>query len=166
MTLNNQIIDFEYEFSCLGFPKWGTLSSITYGNQLLIREQLESNSTVPEITEAEMKAKLFYQSCIDKNDVIEKLGATPLTNILNKFMRLDNDSKLTVNETFENLLTYVQIQFGLNALFEMNVNDDDKNSSYSDIQVLQGSLGLDRSFYINNSSEKNQKVSRTINENI
>ena len=110
-------------------------SSITYGNQLLIKEQLEANSTVPEITEAEMKAKLFYQSCIDKNETIEKLGATPLTNILNKFMSLNNDSKLVVNETFENLLTYVQVQFGLNALLEMNVNDDDKNSSYSDIQV-------------------------------
>jgi hypothetical protein len=147
-SLNDKIdpCDDFYEYSCggwtkrnlipSGFPRWGTLSLITYENQLIIRDQLESNLTYPNITEAELKAKKFYQSCMDSHELIEKLGAKPLLDILNRFMYKDNNNMLVINETFNNLITAVQINYGLNALFELNVLDDDKNSSYSNIEVF------------------------------
>ena len=141
-----------------GFPRWGTLNLITYENQLLIKDQLELNRSAPEITEAEVKARTFYKSCLDREGIIEKLGAKPLMNILNKIIYKAPDNKLVINESFSNLLSLIQITYGLNSLFEFNVLDDDKNSSYSNIEIIQGSLGLDRSFYINNQSEKNAKV--------
>jgi hypothetical protein len=134
-----------YEYSCGGwirnnlipggFPRWGTLSLITYRNQLLIKEELESNQTDSQLTEAELKTKAFYRSCIDQKETIEKLGPTPLINILNKFMYKDSSNRLFINDSFSNLLSLIQINYGLNTLFEVNVLDDDKNSSFSNIEV-------------------------------
>ena len=118
-----------------GFPRWGTLSLVTYQNQLLIKEQLESNTTVPDISEAELKAKIFYRSCMDKYEIIENLGSKPLKDILDKYVYKDKENKLVVNETFENLISILQIEYGLNSLFEFNVLDDDKNPNVSNIEV-------------------------------
>ncbi|RNA00791.1 endothelin-converting enzyme 1 isoform X2, partial [Brachionus plicatilis] len=159
-----------YEYSCggwvkknlipTGFSRWGTLSMVTYENNLLLKEKLEANMTKinENLTEAEFKAKRFYTSCMDKKGKIETLGARPLLNILDKVMYKNKSNKLVINETFTELLKLVQREYGVNSLFEFNVLDDDKNSSYSNIEIIQGSLGLERSFYINNSSEKNNKV--------
>lgn len=83
-----------------------------------------------------MKAKLFYRSCIDTKERLEALGDKPLKSILNSFIYKDDHNKLVINETFPNLLSLIQITYGLNALFEFNVLDDDKNSSFSNIEVL------------------------------
>lgn len=163
----NPCEDF-YEYACggfskntlipAGFPRWGTLNQVTYENSLLIRQQLESNKS-DEITEAERKAKVFYRSCIDKQNLIENLGSKPLMNILNRFMyKNPSSNRLEINETFAGLLNIIQIEYGLNSIFEFNVLDDDKNSSFSNIELIQGSLGLERSYYLNASSDKNAKV--------
>jgi hypothetical protein len=145
-SLNRQADPCEdfYEYACgrfikntlipAGFPRWGTLNLIAYENQLLIKDQMESNST--ELTEAEVKARTFYKSCIDAKGLIETLGAKPLLNILAKVVYKNTTTNtLVVNETFENLLSMIQITYGLNTIFEFNVLDDDKNSSYSNIEV-------------------------------
>ncbi len=133
-----------YEYACggfikstlipAGFPRWGTLNLIAYENQLLIKNQMELNTT--DITEAEAKARTFYKSCIDEKGRIEALGAKPLTDILARVIHKNaSTNTLVINETFENLLTMIQITYGLNTVFEFNVLDDDKNSSYSNIEV-------------------------------
>lgn len=82
-----------------------------------------------------MKAKVFYRSCMDEKGIIEKLGSKPLMGILNKFIYKDSNNQLQINETFTNLLDLIQINYGLNSLFEFNVLDDDKNSTFSNIEV-------------------------------
>lgn len=146
-ALNTKVdpCDDFYEYSCggwtrknlipIGFPRWGTLSLITYQNQLLIKEQLESDVVYPDITEAEMKAKTFYRSCMDNKEIIEKLGAKPLKDILDKYVQKDSNDRLVINQTFSSLLSIVQIEYGLNSLFEFNVLDDDKNPNYTNIEV-------------------------------
>ena len=148
-ALNTKVdpCDDFYEYSCggwtrknlipIGFPRWGTLSLITYQNQLLIKEQLESDVAYPDITEAEMKAKSFYRSCMDSKEIIEKLGAKPLKDILDKYVQKDSDDRLVINQTFSSLLSIVQIEYGLNSLFEFNVLDDDKNPNYTNIEVRE-----------------------------
>lgn len=91
---------------------------------------------MPEITEAELKAKKFFRSCIDKNELIEKLGSKPLKSIIDKYVYVDKNNKLVINETFENLISTLQIEYGLNSLFEFNVLDDDKNPNISNIEVM------------------------------
>lgn len=144
----NPCDDF-YEYACggwekknlipTGFSRWGTLSMITYENNLLLKEKLESNMSKinDNFTEAELKAKQFYMSCMDKNGKIETLGAKPLLNILKKFMFKNNNNKLIINETFTGLLKLVQREYGVNSLFEFNVLDDDKNSSFSNLEVIK-----------------------------
>jgi predicted metalloendopeptidase len=133
-----------YEYACggftrstlmpAGFPRWGTLNVITYENQLIIKDQLEFNVT--NLTQAEEKAKVFYRSCLDLRGKIEELGAKPLTDILNKIMfKNETTKRLIINETFSNLLSMSQINYGLNSIFEFNVLDDDKNSTFSNIEV-------------------------------
>lgn len=144
-SLNKDIDPCEdfYEYSCggwlksnlipSGFPRWGTLSSITYKNQLVLKDQLESNSNV---TEAETKARHFYRSCIDSNNIIEHLGSKPLMNILDKFIyKNTSTNKLEFNQSFEQIFTTIQMKYGINGFFELDVLDDDKNSSYSNIEV-------------------------------
>ena len=137
-------LDF-YEYACggwlktnlipNGFPRWGTLSKITYSNQLIIKEQLESNSTIV-YSDAENKARLFYSSCIDKNSTIERLGSKPLKNILNKFIfKNETTNQININDTFDSIFELLQFKFGVNAFFEFDVLDDDKNSSFSNIEL-------------------------------
>ena len=72
---------------------------------------------------------------MDKNEKIENLGSKPLKDILDKYVYKDKENKLVVNETFENLISILQIEYGLNSLFEFNVLDDDKNPNVSNIEV-------------------------------
>jgi predicted metalloendopeptidase len=107
---------------------------------LIIKEQLESNSTIG-YSDAENKAKQFYSSCIDKNSTIERLGSKPLKNILNKFIfKNETTNQININDTFDSIFELMQFKFGVNAFFEFDVLDDDKNSSFSNIEVNFSSI--------------------------
>jgi hypothetical protein len=146
-----------------GSSRWGILNIITYYNQIQLRKQFEDSYITQNITEAENKAIKFYTSCVDKTNTIDKLGVKPLRNILDKFIYKDNKTnRLVINESFSNLLTNMQIEYGLQPIFDLSILDDDKNSTFSDIQIAQGVLGIDHSIY-NTTSEKNNMVMRFIN---
>ena len=144
-----------YEYSCgnwlkktlipRGYPRWSTIVSRSYANQLVLKDELEKysfiNSTQDnsshDLINAEVKAVLFYKSCIDNYGYIEELKAQPFLKIVNKFLYKNENNSLVFNDTFENILYDVHIKFGLAAYFQMGVMDDDKNSSYNDIEVIK-----------------------------
>ena len=147
-----------YEYSCgnwlkktlipRGYPRWSTIVSRSHANQLIVKEELEKysfiNSTKDEdndhnLIEAEIKAVLFYKSCIDNHGNIEKLKEQPFLNIVNKFLYKNQNNTLVFNDTFNNILFDAHINFGLAAFFQMGVMDDDKNSSFNDIEVQDSS---------------------------
>ena len=72
---------------------------------------------------------------MDPHDKIEKLGSKPLMNILDPIMYKSPTLHLEVNQSFIELLTFIQMEYGLNALFEFDILDDDKNSSFNNIEV-------------------------------
>jgi predicted metalloendopeptidase len=145
-----------YEYSCgnwlkkalipRGYPRWSTIVSRSYANQLVLKDELEKysfinstedNNSGHDLINAEIKTVLFYKSCIDNDGNIEKLKAQPFLNIVNKFINKNENNTLVFNDTFENILFYVHIKFGLAAYFQMGVMDDDKNSSYNDIEARE-----------------------------
>jgi predicted metalloendopeptidase len=134
-----------YEYSCgnwlktnlipRGYSRWSTINKIVHANELVIKNALESDDTV-NYTAAELKLKSFYQSCIDKNRLIERAGGAPLLDIINKFAYKNETNNLVFNKTFVDLIYMTQIEYGLDTLFQFNVVADDKNSSFNDIEVI------------------------------
>ncbi|XP_037928834.1 neprilysin-3-like [Teleopsis dalmanni] len=64
-----------------GKSTWGTFSKLEQINQLVIRNELEKPLKYFK-SDAERKAKVYYESCLDKDEHMEKLGAKPLTDLL------------------------------------------------------------------------------------
>lgn len=64
-----------------GKSSWGTFSNIEQRNQLIIKNILEKPMKTFK-SEAEKKAKIYYESCLDRNDDLEQLGAKPMVEFL------------------------------------------------------------------------------------
>jgi hypothetical protein len=72
---------------------------------------------------------------MDPTGRIEELGSKPLMDILNKFMYKNENGQLEVNGSLAQILSFVQIKFGLNAFFDFEILDDEKNSTFNNIEV-------------------------------
>lgn len=79
-----------YEFAC-GFWKkhnfipdgrsaWGTFSKLTQDNQLVLKNIIEDDRK--KFSGAELKAKIYYDACMDLNGTIEKVKAKPLKEFI------------------------------------------------------------------------------------
>jgi neprilysin len=84
-----------------------------------------------------VKAKLYYQSCMDPNNTIELLGAKPLQDVLTDVGGWNISGNFSIKGwTLQKALHVLQIKYGMNGLFSWGVNEDDKNSSRYVIQVF------------------------------
>jgi len=87
-------------------------------------------------SKAEVKAKMYYQSCLDPNNTVETLGATPLREMLADVGGWNVSGKFNVTGwRLQKALHILQIKYGMNGLFSWGINEDDKNSSKYVIQV-------------------------------
>lgn len=157
-----------YAYSCNSWIKnnpipdgksmWGTFGKLEQQNQLVIKNVLERQ--IDEFkSKAEVKAKLYYQSCLDENEVMETLGAKPMLQLLDKIGGW-NITKSGFNVTswsLEQTLMKVQNEYNMGGLFGWAVGEDDRKSTRHIIQIDQGGLGLPtRDNYLNKTAH--QKV--------
>lgn len=141
-----------------GKSMWGTFGKLEQQNQLVIKNVLERD--IDEFkSKAEVKAKLYYQSCLDENEVMEKLGAKPMQELLIKIGGW-NITKSNFNVSMwslETTLKKVQNEYNMGGLFGWAVGEDDRKSTRHVIQIDQGGLGLPtRDNYLNKTAH--QKV--------
>lgn len=103
-------------------------------------------------SKAEKKAKLYYQSCMDEDETMEKLGAEPLIKLLKQVGGWNaSESGFNVsNWSLDRTIKVLQNKYNMGGLFSWTVGEDDRNSSRHIIQIDQGGLSLPtRDNYIN-----------------
>lgn len=96
-------------------------------------------------SKAEKKAKLYYESCLDENETIEKLGAQPMLKLIQDVggWNVSTSSRFNVSSwSLETTLKVLQNKYNMGGLFGWAVGEDDRNSSRHIIQIDQGGLTL------------------------
>ncbi|XP_075986986.1 M13 family metallopeptidase neprilysin 3 isoform X2 [Anticarsia gemmatalis] len=156
-----------YEFACGGWIKnnpipegkssWGIFSKIELQNQLIIRYALEKVN-ISDTTDAEAKARIYYDACIDTDETIEKLGEKPLIAVIKKlggWHILPSTATVKHDWDLQKLVQDVQNTYNLGGLFNWAVTEDDRNSSKHVIVLDQGGLNLPtRDNYLNRTAHK------------
>lgn len=82
---------------------------------------------------AEFKAQEYYESCMDVNKTIEKLGAQPAKEFLSgigSWPELNETKNFDIQSLVEKIKAY-----GIGVLFNYWVGVDDKNSTVNILQV-------------------------------
>ncbi|KAK6177608.1 hypothetical protein SNE40_015673 [Patella caerulea] len=129
-----------------GHSHWGTFEDLWQQNQLVMKNAVEKPEESMH-SEAERKAKKYYESCIDANKTIESLGAAPLKRVLSMIIKNKSNSGWEIQDLLEEIHL-----LDINALFNVWVGEDDKNSSKNILHLDQGGLGLpERDYYLNKS---------------
>ncbi|KAJ8956318.1 hypothetical protein NQ318_015056 [Aromia moschata] len=155
-----------YSYSCNGWVKanpipdgkstWGTFMKLEQQNQLVIKHVLEQPMEMLK-SKAEQKAKMYYESCLDVNDTMEVLNATPMVNLLKKLGGWNiTESGFNVETwNLQNITQIVQNKYNIGrGLFSYAVGEDDKNSSRHILQIDQSGLTLPtRESYLNKTKE-------------
>lgn len=144
-----------YNFSCnkwieenpipSGKPMWGSFGILEQQNQLAIKNVLDKPMEEHK-SKAEQKAKAYYDSCLDTDDLIEKKGAEPLMKhliLVGGWNVTRDQSKFNISAwTLQNALQQLQNRYNMGGLFNWAVEEDDKNSSRNILVIDQGGLTL------------------------
>jgi neprilysin len=118
---------------------WGTFGKLEQQNQLVVKNVLERPLNQFK-SKAEKKAKLYYQSCLDEDETMEKLGAEPLQKLLRDIggWNVTNSGFNVTAFSLQKKLQTLQNKYNMGGLFGWAVGEDDRNSSRHIIQVTIG----------------------------
>lgn len=140
-----------------GKSLWGTFGKLEQRNQLVIKNVIDRPLDSFK-SKAEKKAKMYYESCLDENETIEKLGAKPMLKLLRDIggWNVTSNAANPFNVSawsLETALKTLQNKYNLGGLFAWGVGEDDRNSSRHIIQIDQVSLALPtKENYLNKSA--------------
>merc|ERR1719219_466753 len=157
-----------YQFACGGWIRsnpipdgkssWNTFKKLWQNNQNTMRNILERNLTGADSEcGACLKARQYYDSCLDTNGTLEQLGGRPLLQLLQHFYWniTDFDGGAQMESwRLQNVTERLQHGYNVGGFFVWNVGEDDKNSSRHVLQLDQGGLSLTtRDQYLNKTYE-------------
>lgn len=134
---------------------WGTFGKLEQQNQLVVKNVL-SRPLSKFKSKSEVKAKLYYESCMDE-ETMESLGGKPLVDLLREIGGWNiSDTGFNVkNWSLQITLQKLQNRYNMGGLFGWAVDEDDRNSSNHIIQIDQGGLTLPtRDNYLNKTEHK------------
>ncbi|XP_053687321.1 neprilysin-1-like [Sabethes cyaneus] len=127
--------------------------------QMILKGVLEESIEVSD-SQATIKAKMFYKSCMDLQQ-IRKVGIKPLRNVLKSMggWPVIEQTWTAPNTSVEYLLGLLRGVYSEPVLVELYVGADDKNSSKNILQIDQLVLALpSRDYYLKASSEGDIKA--------
>lgn len=130
---------------------WGTFGKLEQQNQLVVKNVLERNYTEFKST-AEKKAKMYFESCMDVDEIMENRGSKPMLELLTKIGGWNVTTKnfSIKNWTLQSILQKLHNTYNMGGLFGWAVGEDDRNSTKHVIQIDQGGLTLPtRDNYLN-----------------
>ncbi|KAL0277066.1 UNVERIFIED_CONTAM: hypothetical protein PYX00_004479 [Menopon gallinae] len=154
-----------YQYSCGGWINenpapdgkysWGTFGKLEQENQLIVKRILENPITYFK-SEAEKKAKMYYESCLDSNETTEHLGAQPLLDLLKDIGGWNVSGEFNISKwSLQESLHVLHNEYSMDVLFSWVVGEDDKNSSRYVITIEQGGLTLPtRELYLNKTANE------------
>jgi putative endopeptidase len=129
------------------YSRWGAFPKLRDDNLVALREILDDLSKLTEtLTDERRKLRDFYRTAMDE-PAIQRLGIAPLKPSLERISKLDSANEL-VAELGRLRAT------GIDALFNMYVEQDEKQSNRYVTRLDQGGLGLpDRDYYLGKSED-------------
>ncbi|XP_013386225.1 endothelin-converting enzyme homolog [Lingula anatina] len=149
-----------WQFSCGGWLKknpipadqryWGIDSTMGETIKSTLKTMLETPIMRDGELSSERKFKQFYQSCMD-TEAIDKLGKEPAEKMIENLGGWAplGDWNATLWD-FSTALITAQYTFDRSVLFRFYITADDRNSTRNIIQIDQGGLTTDRSYYFEN----------------
>ncbi|XP_071805577.1 endothelin-converting enzyme 2-like isoform X1 [Asterias amurensis] len=140
-----------------GQSRWTTFGMIWRENQVVLKQVLEHELNTSST--AEKKAQSFYQSCIDKNNDIDRLGAQPLIDIINSLGGWNVTGTFNgTNYNFNKVFQKMEALYDEKPFFTLLIGGDEKNSSRNILQIAEGSILLPDEVYMVNKTEDDPVV--------
>ncbi|CAG0896460.1 unnamed protein product [Darwinula stevensoni] len=152
----NPCEDF-YHFACGCWVKknplppgrsiWNTVAKLNEENQIVLRNALHdlmSKRQGPEGTLAETLALRYYVSCMDQDEKIEELGATPLLELIEGFggWNVSSENFQASRWDFQKTVQNLNNRLNVGTLFSFRIAADDRIATQYVIQIDQSGLSL------------------------
>src|SRR4051794_1185357 len=141
------------------YSRWGAFPKLRDDNLLALRVILDDLSKQKEpLSDERRKLRDFYRTAMDEQ-TIQRLGASPLKSSLEKISKIDSENKLSAE------LARLR-SAGIDAVFNLSVEQDEKQSTRYVTRLDQGGLGLpDRDYYVGK-SEDSKRVRKLYREHV
>lgn len=137
-----------------GASRWNLFQSLWNENQRVLKKVLESELNTT--SKAELKAQGYYRSCLDEDEIIEKLGATPLLKAIDMLGGWNVTGTMKEESSLQSTLEDLGFYYVEQPFFVLLVAADDKSSKKNIIQIGPPHLLLPDAQYMLNRTEDDE----------
>ncbi|CAD5126641.1 DgyrCDS14724 [Dimorphilus gyrociliatus] len=137
------------------WQKEGILYGLTTASKPLYQHVLAKQENATFDNRGLENCRIYYQSCLDHSQTIEKLGAEPLLGLIRSLGGWGADNKSSVSkENFQDTIEKLTVH-NISPLFSLRATKDKKNSSRILYHLEEGDLELKRDQLINGTQPLN-----------